>query len=198
MRWCLAPQRPGFMPWRRFIRKRFARSAALTSEAAESISDLQFTASYRVPFQFSRHVRQHLEGRQFFAGQQWRQGDRSRWQRVVRPRPVRMASMSSATTSTRSAWPKGQARVQADSGRCWAPITRWWRITPSACATISGLDEVSFHMSGTEAVMQAVRSGALPHREAQSGALLRRLSRLVGGRAAGHRQPACRRAKPTP
>jgi glutamate-1-semialdehyde 2,1-aminomutase len=39
------------------FRTRFARSAALTSEAAEGISDLQFTGSYRVPFQFSRFVR---------------------------------------------------------------------------------------------------------------------------------------------
>ena len=53
---------------------------------------------------------------------------------------------------------------------------------------ISGLDEVSFHMSGTEAVMQAVRLARYHTAAIAPGALLRRLSRLVGRRAAGHRQ----------
>ena len=53
---------------------------------------------------------------------------------------------------------------------------------------ISGLDEVSFHMSGTEAVMQAVRLARYHTETLASGALLRRLSWLVGRRAAGRRQ----------
>src|SRR5205807_5127729 len=40
--------------------KRFASTLRLTAETTELISDLQFTESYRVPFQFSRHVRRHL------------------------------------------------------------------------------------------------------------------------------------------
>ena len=43
----------------------FARSAALTASAAQHISDLQFTGNYRVPYQFSRRVRQHLKGGSF-------------------------------------------------------------------------------------------------------------------------------------
>src|ERR1700753_875334 len=39
---------------------RFPRSRQTTSEAASSISDLQFTAAYRVPFQYSRLVRENL------------------------------------------------------------------------------------------------------------------------------------------
>ena len=46
---------------------RFAASAKMTAEVAPSISDLQFTAHYRVPFQFSRHVREHLKGGSFLA-----------------------------------------------------------------------------------------------------------------------------------
>src|SRR5271169_5386969 len=41
-------------------RKRYAVTLQLTGEATERISDLQFTEAYRVPFQFSRHVRRHL------------------------------------------------------------------------------------------------------------------------------------------
>lgn len=39
---------------------RYARTLDLTAKATELISDLQFTEAYRVPFQFSRHVRRHL------------------------------------------------------------------------------------------------------------------------------------------
>ena len=63
---------------------------------------------------------------------------------------------------------------------------------------ISGLDEVSFHMSGTEAVMQAVRLARYHTRRLAPGAILRRVPRLVGRRAAGRRQPARPRATPTP
>ena len=47
----------GFMRLAALYRERFAKSVAMTDDAKESISDLQFTASYRVPFQYSRYVR---------------------------------------------------------------------------------------------------------------------------------------------
>ena len=37
----------------------------MTEEVQETLSDLQFTARYRVPFQFSRMVREHLQGGTF-------------------------------------------------------------------------------------------------------------------------------------
>src|SRR5271166_5601399 len=40
-------------------RNRHARTLELTAESTEVIYDLQFTESYRVPFEFSRHVRRH-------------------------------------------------------------------------------------------------------------------------------------------
>ena len=43
------------------------------------------------------------------------------------------------------------------SARCSGPIIPSSPTMSRGCAQISGLDEVSFHMSGTEAVMQAVR-----------------------------------------
>lgn len=39
---------------------RFAKGRQMTSEAASHISDLQFTQNYRVPFQYSRLVRENL------------------------------------------------------------------------------------------------------------------------------------------
>src|ERR1700741_4381 len=55
-----ARRRAGFMRLSELYRSRFAHTAALTAQAAGGISDLQFTASYRVPFQFRRFVRRHL------------------------------------------------------------------------------------------------------------------------------------------
>src|SRR5262249_61708895 len=46
-------------------RTRFAETIRATAEAAESLSDLQFTAAYRVPFQYRRMVRAHLPSASF-------------------------------------------------------------------------------------------------------------------------------------
>ena len=43
----------------------YARSLALTAEAAEGLSDLQFTGAYRVPFQYSRYLSDHLKAASF-------------------------------------------------------------------------------------------------------------------------------------
>ena len=68
--------------------------------------------------------------------------------------------------------------------------------TSRCCSTISGLDEVSFHMSGTEAVMAAVRLARFNTRPQADRVLRRRVSRLVGRRAAGPRQRADHRRLP--
>jgi len=64
-------RRQGFANLAELFRTRFARSAALAGEASEGISDLQFTASYRVPFQFSRYVRDRLKGGGFLQSSAW-------------------------------------------------------------------------------------------------------------------------------
>src|SRR5262249_26174602 len=50
----------GFMRLSALYQERFAETIRRTSEAAEGISDLQFTGAYRVPFQYRRMVRAHL------------------------------------------------------------------------------------------------------------------------------------------
>ncbi len=55
-----ARRRKGFMGLAEVYRARFATTVQLTAEVQESISDLQFTSTYRVPFQYSRFVREHL------------------------------------------------------------------------------------------------------------------------------------------
>ncbi len=63
----MAQRRDGFTQLSRLYDQRFARTKALTAEAAGGISDLQFIGAYRVPFQFSRLVRQHLAAGSFLA-----------------------------------------------------------------------------------------------------------------------------------
>src|SRR6201996_2558033 len=50
----------GFFALAALYKQRFAKGREMTAEAAEHISDLQFTRAYRVPFQYSRLVREHL------------------------------------------------------------------------------------------------------------------------------------------
>src|SRR6266481_9797949 len=50
----------GFFRLGALYEHRFAKSRQMTSEAARQISDLQFTQAYRVPFQYSRLVRENL------------------------------------------------------------------------------------------------------------------------------------------
>src|SRR6185437_3315707 len=50
----------GFFRLAALYQQRFAQSRKATAEAATRISDLQFTQAYRVPFQFSRLVRENL------------------------------------------------------------------------------------------------------------------------------------------
>src|SRR5205823_1461861 len=49
-------RREGFMRLCDLYRQRFASTAGLTAEVEDGISDLQFTASYRVPFQYRGFV----------------------------------------------------------------------------------------------------------------------------------------------
>jgi glutamate-1-semialdehyde 2,1-aminomutase len=137
------------------FQERFARSAALTAEAAESISDLQFTGSYRVPFQFSLHVRQHLKGGSFLQasnGVKVTDLDGNELYDLTGSYGVNVFGYD----FYKECMAEGAARVQA-----LGPVLGAYHPVVAENAkrlrAISGLDEVSFHMSGTEAVMQAVR-----------------------------------------
>src|SRR5262245_30048577 len=55
-----ARRRAAFARLSFFFNQKFPKTLALTAQAKESLSDLQFTSAYRVPFQYSRYVRKHL------------------------------------------------------------------------------------------------------------------------------------------
>jgi len=135
--------------------ERFARSVASTALARQTISDLQFTGSYRVPFQFSPHLRQHLQpGAVLTASSDVRVFDQdgNAFYDLTGSYGVNVFG-----TDFYKACIDDAMRQVRDLGPvlgAYHPVVL--DILPRL-REISGLDEVSFHMSGTEAVMQAVR-----------------------------------------
>jgi glutamate-1-semialdehyde 2,1-aminomutase len=152
----IAAQRcEGFKTLSRLFRERFAQSASATAEAARGVSDLQFTGAYRVPFQFSRFVRQHLAGGSFVAassGVTVTDLDGNVFYDLTGSYGVNLFG----NDFYKDCIDRGIDRVRA-----LGPVLGAYHPTLASnvarLRAISGLDEVSFHMSGTEAVMQAVR-----------------------------------------
>src|SRR4051812_2829434 len=207
-----ALRRSGLARLSAVYRTRFAETIRRTEEASGGISDLQFTEAYRVPFQYGAFLRQHLK---FGAFVQSSEGvtitdlDGNRFYDLTGSYGVNVLGYD----FYKEAIAQGVERVR-ELGPVLGSYHPVIADNVRRLQEISGLDEVSFHMSGTEAVMQAVRlaryhtrrshlvrfcgadhgwgggaARAPPPPPFPPGALLRRVSRLVGGRAAGHRQP---------
>jgi len=150
-----ARRRAGMAALSALYAQRFSLSVAMTQQAREGLSDLQFTGSYRVPFQYSPYLRQQLAVGAFVQssdGTQVTDLDGNRLHDLTGSYGVNLfgydfykACITQAEERTRPLGP-----VLGAYHPCVLDnVQRLQRI--------SGLDEVSFHMSGTEAVMQAVR-----------------------------------------
>jgi glutamate-1-semialdehyde 2,1-aminomutase len=136
-------------------RSRFPRTLALTAEAAPLISDLQFTASYRVPFQFSAYARRHLPVGAFLessSGVTVTDLDGNAFYDLTSSYGVNLFGYDFYKDCIERAHAK--ARALGPVLGSYHPVVA---DNVARLARIAGMDEVSFHMSGTEAVMQAVR-----------------------------------------
>jgi len=136
-------------------RERFARSREMTLQASDKISDLQFTEAYRVPFQYSRLVREHLGTGAFVqssAGVTVTDLDGNIFHDLTGSYGVNIFG----NDFYKECIAKAEARAHA-LGPVLGPYHPVVADNVTRLCGISGLDEVSFHMSGTEAVMQAVR-----------------------------------------
>jgi glutamate-1-semialdehyde 2,1-aminomutase len=136
-------------------RERFARTLELTAASAPMLPDLQFTSAYRVPFQFVPVLREHLRVGAFWTASE--DGllvdlDGNRLHDLSGSYGVNLFGNDFYKTCIDEGWALtrglgavlgGYHPVVADNAR-------------RLCA-LTGMDAVSFHMSGTEAVMQAVR-----------------------------------------
>src|SRR5712664_1111118 len=145
----------GFFRLAQLYRDRFARSRQKTSQASRQISDLQFTEAYRVPFQYSRLVREHLGTGAFVqssAGVTVTDLDGNVFYDLTGSYGVNIFG----NDFYKECIARAEGRAHA-LGPVLGPYHPVIVDNVKRLCAISGLDEVSFHMSGTEAVMQAVR-----------------------------------------
>jgi glutamate-1-semialdehyde 2,1-aminomutase len=148
-------RKAGFTALSALYAQRYPLSAQTTALARAGISDLQFTGSYRVPFQYSPYLREHLRVGSFLqssAGVKVRDLDGNDFFDLTGSYGVNLFGYDfyKACIAEGSATAAALGPVLGAYHPCVLENVQRLK-------TLSGLDEVSFHMSGTEAVMQAVR-----------------------------------------
>ena len=150
-----AQRRDGFRRMAALFAEKFARTNALTAQARDAVSDLQFTAAYRVPFQFSGFLQRHLPVGSFCAtssGVTVTDLDGNVFYDLTGSYGVNLFGHD----FYKACIDRGAARVR-DLGPVLGSYHPVVAENVARLRALSGLDEISFHMSGTEAVMQAVR-----------------------------------------
>jgi glutamate-1-semialdehyde 2,1-aminomutase len=148
-------RRAGFDRLAELYRTRFAKTLALTKETRQGLSDLQFTASYRVPFQFSHIARDQLPIGAFVessSGVTLTDLDGNVFYDVSGSYGVNLFGQDFYKKTIHEG-----VRTAGELGPVLGMYHPVVADNVRRLRTISGLDEVTFHMSGTEAVMQAVR-----------------------------------------
>ena len=150
-----AQRRDAFARLTALYDERYPRSAAMTAQARVGVSDLQFTGIYRVPFQYSPYLREHLKTGSFLraaSGVTVEDLDGNVFYDLTGSYGVNVFGVD----FYKACIEEGAAQV-----RSLGPVLGAYHPcvldNVERLKAISGLDEVSFHMSGTEAVMQAVR-----------------------------------------
>lgn len=145
----------GFHLLARELRSRYPRGIEYSQSLHDSVSDMRFTDSYRVPFPFRRLVREQLRMPNFVdqsKGMELRDLDGNWHYDLSGSYGVNLFGYE----FYKECMERGLQRVQK-LGPVLGPYHPLIRDNVERLKQISGLDEVSFHMSGTEAVMQAVR-----------------------------------------
>lgn len=151
----VAHRRAGFADLCRLLGERHAKTIAMSDLARDYLPDMQFTGRYRVPFQFSPYLRSHLKLGSFVqssSGVTLEDLDGQRFMDLTGSYGVNVFGYDFYKETIA----EGIARV-ADLGPVLGTYHPVVLEVIKRLRVISGLDEVSFHMSGTEAVMQAVR-----------------------------------------
>ena len=148
-------RKDAFFALAKLYAERYAKGRQMTAEAVTQISDLQFTRAYRVPFQFSSLVQQHLGTSAFVAsstGVTVTDVDGNVFYDLTGSYGVNIFG----NDFYKECIAEGEKRAEG-----LGPVLGFYHPVVAEnvrrICEISGLDEVSFHMSGTEAVMQAVR-----------------------------------------
>ena len=139
----------------RQFRENYPQSVAWAESLRDSLSDLRFTDANRVPFPFARFMRERFNLAAVVTasdGSRVRDLDGNWTLDVSGAYGVNVAGYDRYKRWMRA----GLDRVD-DLGPALGPLHPVVGENIALLKSISGLDEVSFHMSGTEAVMAAVR-----------------------------------------
>ena len=137
------------------LKQRHPLSLEASAAAKQHISDMQFISAYRVPFQFSALVQEHLKIGSFLqssTGVTVTDLDGQSFYDLTGSYGVNVFGVD----FYKKTMAQGMARTQELGSVLGAyhPVVIG---IAQRLTKLSGMDEVSFHMSGTEAVMQAVR-----------------------------------------
>jgi len=134
---------------------RFRTTAQLSQDIAPHLSDLQFTSAYRVPFQFSGFVRRHFRAGAFLessSGVTVTDLDGNTFYDLSGSYGVNVFGNDFYKQCIEKA-----VHAAGGLGPVLGPYHPVMREIVPRLRDISGMEEISLHMSGTEAVMQAVR-----------------------------------------
>ncbi|USI73976.1 aminotransferase class III-fold pyridoxal phosphate-dependent enzyme [Sphingomonas morindae] len=150
-----AQRRAGFERLAALYAARFPITLARTAEARQSLSDLQFTSRYRVPFQFSPLVRAKLGMGAFLE-----RSDGPWLTDLDGNRLIDCTGSYGVNLLGHEAYKACIAEAVAEAAPLGAVLGAYHPVLLSVLPrlkALTGMEEFSFHMSGTEAVMQAVR-----------------------------------------
>ncbi|MCW5557032.1 MAG: aminotransferase class III-fold pyridoxal phosphate-dependent enzyme [Verrucomicrobiae bacterium] len=139
----------------RQLNERHPRSLEQTAAAREMLPDLQFTGAYRVPYPFSPIVRRHLRVGAFLES-----SDGVTVTDLDGRTFLDLTGSYGVNVFGYDFYKECMAEAVRRAGGLGPVLGNLHTCVVSNAAKlreISGLDEVTFHMSGTEAVMQAVR-----------------------------------------
>ena len=145
----------GFRRLSQVLKARHQLTLELTAQTKGAISDQQFTEAYRVPFQFSRFARTHLPIGAFVessSGVTVKDLDGNAFYDLSGSYGVNLFGYDFYKECIEQG-----SQTARDLGPVLGPYHPAVAYNVRRLREISGLDEISFHMSGTEAVMQAVR-----------------------------------------
>lgn len=150
-----ARRRAGFSRLATFFRTQSPETIALSEELEAGLSDLAFVNAHRVPFPYQRYVQQHLA-----LGAVVVETDGARVRDLDGQWAYDLGGAYGVnvfgTDFYKACIDRGVERARP-LGLALGPYHPIVADNVARLKAISGLDEVSFHMSGTEAVMQAVR-----------------------------------------
>jgi glutamate-1-semialdehyde 2,1-aminomutase len=148
-------RREAFKRLTALFEERFPKTIALTRDLETGISDLAFVNAHRVPFQYQQFIQRHLR-----VGSVVEATDGPRVRDIDGNWSYDIGGSYGVNLFGSDFYKKcidrGVQRAR-ELGLVLGPYHPIIADNVSRLKQISGLDEVSFHMSGTEAVMQAVR-----------------------------------------